>query len=189
MSGTVFRTREALKWLETIDDLARNHDVAELWELFPHYMIALGIWLSGGDCMHFGGDVYVRKRQFPMRWTPQHRGPGDRELLRTGQQTLGRAYHKSISSNILQSAALATYIDVLESTMQIDTGRARDLRRWEADRVAKKVDGLIAFYFPELYPSWRTGIRRRHSMWRRLVSSAGQLLKHDPLRLVGRLGR
>ncbi len=177
ISGNIFRTSEVLKWLELLEDIQHEHDVAELWEIYPHYMMAVGIWLSGEDCAHFPGDVYVSTRKLPMRWRPAHRELGDRELARTRQEVLGKAYLKSMSSNILQHASLATYVDVLEDTMAVDKARVSDMRRWQEDRVAKQVDALMAYYYPELYPTWRRGIRRRHSMRRRLAAGVRHLLR------------
>lgn len=133
-------------------------------------MLAAGIWLTGGHCAHFARDVFSSSRDLEMRWRPPHREVGDRELARTRQPSIGRAYHKSISSNILQHASLATFVDVLRGTMQVDVNRLRELQRWQEDRIAKKVDSLLASYYPELYPFWRSGIRRRHG-WRRRVSA------------------
>ncbi len=177
ISGNIFRRGAALKWAEAIHRVAQEHDIAELWEIYPHYMVAVGIWLSGDGCAHYPGDVYRTARDLPMRWRPSYRELGDRELLRTGQEALGRAYHKSISSNVLQHAALATFLDRLEGDVAIDSGRMKDIRRWQADRVAKKVDGLMAHFYPELYPAWRRGIRRRHSARRRVAAAIRHFMR------------
>lgn len=177
ISGNIFRASEVLRWLGELDRIQEEHDIAELWEMYPHYMIAVGIWLSGEDCAHFTKDVYSSARKLPMRWRPAHRELGDRELARTRQEVLGKAHLKSMSSNILQHASLATYLDVLETTLPVDADRLRDMRRWQEDRVAKQVDGAMGNYYPELYPAWRRGIRRRHGIRRRLSAGLRHILR------------
>lgn len=167
ISGTIFGVSELLNWLDRLDDIARRHDIAELRELYPHFMIAAGIWLTGGDCAHFGKNVHVAARNFPMRWRPAHRDLGDRELARTNQDQIGRAYTKSLSSNVLQHAALAVFLDCLSGSEHTDKKRLCDMRRWQEDRIASKVDKSLAYFYPEVYPTWRRGIKRRYSlgMW------------------------
>ncbi len=177
ISGNIFRTSELSKWLSFLDDLHRTHDIAELWEIYPHYMIVAGIWLSGKKCAHFRRNVYVYSRRLPMRWKPSHRQPGDRELVRTRQEVLGKAYLKSISSNILQHASLSTLLDVLQALGEAEPSRLAQMRRWQSDRIAKQIDGGIAYLYPELYPAWREGIRRRYAFRHRVIAGLRHLVR------------
>lgn len=163
ISGTIFSVCQVRAWLSRVDEIRLTRDIDELWELYPHYMLAVGIWVTGGECNHFARDVHNRARELPMRWVPRFRLAGDAELRRTGSEHLGKAHLRSISSNILQHANLAAFIGALEESMQTEASRLHDIRAWQADRVARRVDDLISAHYPELYPYWQHGFRRRYS--------------------------
>lgn len=161
LSGTVLSVGAAKKWLSILDELRFRHDISELWELYPHYLLAVGIWISGNECAHFAQNVCERAREYPMRWSPPHRDAGDAELRRVGHQLLGKAYLRSISSNIIQHANLALFVNVVAETMHADPNRVLDIREWQSSRVARRIDDLMLDYFPELHPLWQNGVKRR----------------------------
>ena len=169
LSGPVYRTEVLKRSLVACDSIADRAPIAGIWNLWPFYLTAIDIRISGGSCRWHPEDLHVQRERLPTAIED----PLFPALTGATQPDALRARYKTLEARVIQAEATAHYL----SARRDDPARPLDrvgratldaFVKHHEERVFPTIEKRIRDDHPILYSAFVSGGRRAHGIGARL---------------------
>jgi hypothetical protein len=178
LSGPVYRVESLRRSLATCDAIAARVPIAGIWNLWPFYLTAVDIRISGGACRWHPEDLHVQRERLETAiedplFPPPASGSGPSvDAL--------RARYKTLEARLIQAEATAHYLAARRDDPQRPLDR-RGRAVLEAfvthheQRLFPTVARRIRDDHPMLHPAFVRGAARAHGLGARIRDPLGPL--------------